>query len=149
MKTTDRILFLTAAVAALTLSAGARGSESVSSARVPTQQGLAASPRYLEEHPELSRIPQSGEASKAKTANRGFATSPRFLEMHPELLRPQSSAEKAQSKVVRIRMQLARLMENRAWAASPRALERFPSLMRGVTFGSVVGGSPKLVELGK
>ena len=141
MKTTNRIL-LVAAAAAFTLNASVSGAESASPARVPTNQALAASPRYLEEHPELLRIPQPVEESEARAArarkqlaqlaeNRALANSPRFLEEHPELLRTPPSAEAAYAKAARIRKQLAKLMENRAWAASPRVREEFPWLTRG------------------
>jgi hypothetical protein len=142
MKTTNRILLVAAVTAAFTLNADVRGSESVSPPRILVNRALAASPRYIEVHPELLRIPQSVEESEIKAAqirkqmaklleNRAFATSPRFLEAHPELLRPPTSTEEDQAKAARINKQMAKLMENRAWAASPRVREAFPWLLRG------------------
>lgn len=146
MKTTNRIILVTAVAAAFTLNANVKGSESVSLPGIPVNQALAASPRYIEVHPELLRIPQSVEESEIKAArirkqlaklleNRALATSPRFLEAHPELLRPPTSTEEDQAKAARIKKQMAKLMENRAWAASPRVREAFPELTRGVMFG--------------
>lgn len=99
MKTTNRILLLAAAAAAaFTLNASVSGAESASPARVPTNQALAASPRYLEEHPELPRTPPSAEAAQAKAArirkqlaklmaNRAWAASPQVREEFPRLTR--------------------------------------------------------------
>ncbi len=160
MKMTNRIFLVVAAAAAFTLNADAGSSAAVCCASVPTNHGLAASPRYLEEHPELLRVPQSVQESEAKAArvrkelaqlteNRALATSPRFVEEHPELLRVSPSAEEAQASAARIQKQLAKLMENRAWAGSPRAREEFPALTREAASDTAMGAAPKLIECGK
>jgi len=57
---------------------------------------LATSPRFIEEHPELQRIPPSPKEATARASrererlnelmqNMALAVSPRFLEEHPEL----------------------------------------------------------------
>jgi len=71
----------------------------------PNNTALLASPRYLEEHPELLRIPSSQEPSALQrdrlarlTENTALANSPRFLEEHPELLRREPGFEVAPLK---------------------------------------------------
>lgn len=143
MQSTKQMLFAAAVAAVCTLNAGVRGAEPVRPTPAATNKALAASPRYLEEHPELLRAPPSAQEAHAKAARtrrrlaklietRAVANGPRFLEENPELLRPPISAEEAQAKFTRIARQQARLEENRAWTASPRVREEFPWLARGV-----------------
>ena len=77
-------------------------------------RAVAASPRYLEAHPELLDVPPSAQETDARAArhreqlakltkNRALATSPRFLEDHPELLRPQPLVAEAEAKAARIK----------------------------------------------
>ncbi len=121
-------------------------------------RAVAASPRYLEAHPELLDVPPSAQETDARAArhreqlakltkNRALATSPRFLEDHPELLRPQPLVAEAEAKAARIRAQVAKLMENRALVASPRFQEEFPAVARSATPVSVEGGTAKPTEL--
>lgn len=140
MKTKINLSVLTVA-AALSMSVTAGFAQRFDNVGSLKNRALAASPRFLEQHPELLRPQPSVEETEAKDArireqlaklmeNRALATSPRFLEQHPELLRSQPSAEEAAAKDARIRAQMAKLMENRALVASPRFREQFPAVAR-------------------
>ena len=108
----------------------------------PVNRAVAASPRYLETHPELTRSALKIAPSEAKDArikalldrtltNRALAASPRFREEHPALLRVQPLGENAETQQARVQARNAELTRNQALATSPRVSEDFPELARG------------------
>jgi hypothetical protein len=135
MKTLNSLLV--AAAAAVTL--GATFSAQAGEAGVPStlsrNTAVLASPRYLEEHPELLRGKPSGWESpsiKAErvaklTENAALANSPRFREEHPELRWLGSSPDYNQA--ISERDRLNKLTENAALANSPRFREEHPELL--------------------
>jgi hypothetical protein len=95
---------------------------------------LLASPRYLENHPELLRgqssVGEAKTANKAKpTENIALANSPRFREAHPELRWTTSSADQMLAQNTSQSERLSQLTQNKALAASPRFLEQHPELL--------------------
>jgi len=160
MKTKINLFALAATTAALSMGITTGSGQLSDNVEPPKNRAVSASPRFLEEHPELLRVPPSVEETSARAArireqmakltkNRALATSPRFLEEHPELLRPQPSVKETKAKDARIRAQMAKLMENRALVASPRFREEFPGVARCATPASSKGGSSKLMEFHK
>jgi hypothetical protein len=134
MKTKHQILLVATTVAAFALNACVSSPHPGDAARAPINQALTASPRYREDHPELLRMPDTGEKSEARwtrsreyiaklAENRALASSPRFLEDYQELLRTPETIDESEAKWARSREHLAKLAENRALATSPRFLE--------------------------
>lgn len=107
---------------------------------LPTNRAILASPRTLEQFPELLRGHSISPAEAATRAvrekqqldrvrdNAAVAASPRTLEQFPELVRVPPSAEELIASAARREQRLRRLAENRAVTASPRILEEFPEL---------------------
>src|SRR6266436_7154633 len=99
---------------------------------------LLASPRYLEEHPELLRTPLSREKASTLQTNRlatvtehtALANSPRFREAHPELRWAMPSGQEPVAQAVSESERLKKLTENKALANSPRFREEHPELLR-------------------
>ncbi len=144
MKMKNHLGHLALITAALALNLTTATAQSDGSLESPRNRALAASPRYLEKHPELLRTPPTMEESQAKaqrrietlaklTQNRALAKSPRFLEEHPELLRTPPTAEESLARSKRLEKQLAKLRENTAFSASPRVMEEFPALRYAAT----------------
>jgi hypothetical protein len=101
----------------------------------PTRNAaLRASPRYLEEHPELL----SGRLTAAQTQtlharppatvthNAALANTPRYLEDHPGLRTGMASTPRVHRVTESER--LDKLTKNKALAASPRFREEHPEL---------------------
>ncbi len=115
-----------------------RAGEPDSIASSTKNTALLASPRYLEEHPELLRTPLSREKASTLqpdrlatlTENTALARSPRFREEHPELRWTMPSAEQSSAQNVVVSDRLDKLTENKALAASPRFKEEHPELLR-------------------
>lgn len=142
MKTKNKLLVITAAFAALSLSTSLNAAQPIRSSSLPTNRALLVSPRILEEFPELSRGSPTETETRAAAArwskhlaeirkNRAFAASPRTLEQYPELARTAPSVEESRAREERHMKHLAEVTRNRAFAASPRTLEEFPELARG------------------
>lgn len=131
----NRIRVLLVAGAALVFLPASLSAQTFSGS-LPNHRAFLSSPRAMEEHPEILRIPlvARGESSKERlaqlSANRALAASPRFREAHPELLRPQLPAEKLAAGAAERRERLAELTENTALAASPRFGEEHPEVLR-------------------
>jgi hypothetical protein len=98
------------------------------------------SPRYLEEHPELYRVPSSarGGACTFKPdqvaqirENTALAKSPRFREAHPELRWSMSSTAASAKGIPGQTVGWTEPRQNKATKASPRFLEEHPELLRG------------------
>ena len=131
-------LVLTASAAALGMALAAQAGEPLAIVKSPENTALLASPRYLEEHSELLRVPSSREKPSTLqtdrlarlTENTALANSPRFQEDHPELRWAMSSGQQSIAQNVNERDRLSKLTENKALAASPRFLEEHPELLR-------------------
>ena len=138
MKTLNAVLMATAAVITVNLAIATQAGEPPALPKSPRNKALLASPRYLEEHPELLRGQPSGGASPALnpqhlatvTENSALAHSPRFREEHPELRWSIPSARESVAQNVRDRDWLSKRSENKALAASPRFREEHPELLR-------------------
>ena|ERR1700728_3148429 len=127
MKNLNRLMLIVAA-ATFGVSLSAQTCNPSASAALTSNAGLLASPRYREEHPELSLGRTSGGNRQqiALTDNIALADSPRYREDHPEILRSVSLAEQQQAASEADRMR--KLTENSAVAASPRFREVHPEL---------------------
>jgi hypothetical protein len=134
MKTLNSLLAVATAVT-LTTSFSAQAGEPGSPSKLSRNVAVLASPRYLEEHPELLRAQPSGLESAAINADRlanltenaALANSPRFREEHPELRWSGSAPEYQQAFSETDR--LWKLTENAALANSPRFREEHPELL--------------------
>jgi hypothetical protein len=130
-------LILTIAAAAFGAALLAQADEPPAIEKTPKNAALLASPRYLEEHPEVLRGGTAGGPSTALktdrpaklTRNASLVNSPRFREEHPELVWVAPPAEKRQAISESNRLQ--ELTKNKALAASPRFREEHPGLSRG------------------
>lgn len=138
MKRLSYLILTVASAVALGMALRTQAGESLAGAKAPKQTALLSSPRYLEEHPELLRVPSFRGRSAALqtdrlatiTENTALANSPRFREEHPELRWAMPSAEQSAAQNVREGDRLRKLTENRALAASPRFREEHPELLR-------------------
>lgn len=134
MKIPNHLLVAAAAALTVNVALAAQAGEPDSIASSTKNTALLASPRYLEEHPELLRTAAKSEPSPVRKADRltrnsALANSPRFREEHPGPLWAKSSAE--QGTTVSERDRLVKLTENKALANSPRFREEHPELLRG------------------
>lgn len=134
MTTPNYLLVAVATLLTVNLALSTQAGKPDSTASSTKNTALLASPRYLEEHPELLRGRAASEQSPARktdrlTQNTALANSPRFREEHPGPLWATSSAE--QRTTVSERDRLIKLTENKALAASPRFREEHPELLRG------------------
>jgi hypothetical protein len=128
---------LTVAAAAFGAALLAQADEPPAIEKPQKNAALLASPRYLEEHPEVLRGGTAGGPSPALkrnwpaklTTNAALVNSPRFREEHPELVWAASPAEERQA--ISESDRLRKLTENKALAASPRFREEHPELSRG------------------
>jgi hypothetical protein len=138
MKLSKKSLLLTMSTGIFFLPAILSAEPRFGSSAGPNNYAVFASPRFLEEHPELLRVAPSTEFPSGKTGRveemvnlnqkATLATSPRFIEEHPELQRIPPSPEKATARARRERERLNELMQNTALAVSPRFLEEHSEL---------------------
>ena len=139
MKTVKHLLAAATIVATLNMTLSAQTAEPNALPQPPKNRALLASPRYLEAHPELSRMRTPDRESRTLhadrlamlTANKALANSPRFRELHPELRWTPATAERLTAKSAGERATSKKLTENKALAASPRFKEAHPELLRG------------------
>jgi len=137
MKTLNGLLMTGAALITVNLAIATQAGEP-STLPKSLNKALLASPRYLEEHPELLRGQQAAGESPALnpghlatvTENNALAHSPRFREEHPELRWAMPSAQESVAQNGRDGDRLSKLLENKALAASPRFREEHPELLR-------------------
>jgi hypothetical protein len=135
MKTLNSILVTAAAALALTASFSTQAGELGNASRLSRNAAVLASPRYLEEHPELLHMQSAGKKLSVMNADRlakltenaALANSPRFREEHPDLRWLGSSPEYRQAMSETAR--LNKLTENAALANSPRFREENPELL--------------------
>jgi hypothetical protein len=135
MKTLNSLLVAAASAVALGATFCAQAGEGGVSSTLSRNAAVLASPRYLEEHPELLRgrsfdweSPSIKAERQAKlTENIALANSPRFREEHPDLRWSGSSPENRQ--VISETDRLNKLTENAALANSPRFREEHPELL--------------------
>ena len=138
MKRLNHLVLTVASAAALGMALPLQARESLAGVKTPQDTARLSSPRYLEEHPELLRMPSSGAEPSvlprdrlAKlTENTALANSPRFQEEHPELRWVLPPGQQFIPATVSQRERLEKLTENTALANSPRFLEAHPELLR-------------------
>jgi hypothetical protein len=136
MKTLNHLLVAASAVLAVNVALATQAGESCTLEKPEKNIALLASPRYLEDHPELLRTGSAVVASPAQQAKRlaelirnsALASSPRFREEHSELLWAASTAEARQT--VGETDGLSGLTDNEALASSPRFREKHPEHFR-------------------
>jgi hypothetical protein len=139
MKPLKYLLLAVAAATTFGAALSAQAEQPFAIVRSPQNAALLASPRYLEAHPELLRVPSvrrestivqmDRQATLAK--NTALASSPRFREAHPELRWSSSPTEQLAKRNVSRSAQWNTLTSNKALAASPRYREQHPELLRG------------------
>ncbi len=141
MKIKKHVIFTAAFFVFIGLYRAAAGPGPADFGRSQTNPLTTASPRYLEDHPELLRGSPSPEETTARLEryrtyltklmeNSAIAHSPRILEEYPELQRVPKSGDAFQTAAIRRAKQMAKLLKNQAWANSPRVREEFPGYLR-------------------
>lgn len=143
MKTRNYLLVAAAAVMTFEVTLSAQAAEPAArSSCLPKNRAVLASPRTLEQFPELLRTKLSSEEFPARVGskadrliklseNRALAASPRFREEHPELLRVSPSKVGSIVQVAHTGSRMTETTENRALVNSPRFLEEHPEILRG------------------
>jgi len=139
MKKFNGLLMAAAAVLTVHLEIVPQAGELSTLPNPPSNKALLASPRYLEEHPELLRQQRSvGGSSGLNPAhlaivseNSALTQSPRFREEHPELRWVMPSAQEAVARDVTESDRMRKLTDNKALAASPRFREEHPEILHG------------------
>ena len=136
MKTLNHLLLAVTAAATFGAALSAQAEQPPTIVKAPQNAALFASPRYLEAHPELLRVPSvrqettpaqmNHQATLAKNA--AFASSPRFREAHPELRWSSSPTEQLAKRNVSGSERRSGLTFHKALAASPRFREQHPEL---------------------
>jgi enoyl-CoA hydratase/carnithine racemase len=136
MKMTKILLLGTVGATALLTNQNIRAADFSSSDLA--NRAVAASPRALEQFPELARqssartevLPLTGGVVATVKKNRALAASPRMREQFPELARGEQPATAASEKIGSGVNPLAEVARNAALARTPRMLEQFPELAR-------------------
>jgi enoyl-CoA hydratase/carnithine racemase len=137
MKMTKILLLGTVGAAALTANQNIRAADFSRSDLA--NRVVAASPRALEQFPELARqasartecSPRTGGVLATIKKNHALAASPQMREQFPELARGEQPAAAASGQPGSGVNPLAEVARNAALARSPRMLEQFPELARG------------------
>ena len=139
MKVLNHLIVAATAVVALNVTLFTQAGEPRTMAKSSRASSLLASPRYLEEHPELLRGQATeGETSPFKTnhsarhtENIALASSPRFREEHPELRWTMAAGGQLMARNGAEKARLGKFAQVKALAASPRFREEHPEFSRG------------------